>query len=134
GYLEKARPLAQQSHFHGWRARLNWLQAELWLAQDAGSKPQASAWLNATLATAAMADNAPDELNRLAAARLLLARKGTQATEAALTLLHALEKQAAAAGRRQNQIRALTLQAMAHGQAGQPALAQALQLAEPEGY
>ncbi|MCB0012379.1 MAG: hypothetical protein KDE34_10775 [Anaerolineales bacterium] len=134
GYLEKARPLAQQSHFHGWRARLNWLQAELWLAQDAGSKPQASAWLNATLATAAMADNAPDELNRLAAARLLLARKETQATETALTLLHELERQAAAAGRRQNQIRALTLQALARGQAGLPALAQALQLAEPEGY
>ena len=136
-YLERARPLVEQSQFADWTARLQRFQLEFWQAQSQPEK--AIAWIAATLRGENLAVAPESEPARLAAARALIVQGAPAAVGQARALLDPLLAAAEAEGRLGIAVEALALQALAHwrrgdGPTSMVALERALRQAEPEGY
>jgi LuxR family transcriptional regulator, maltose regulon positive regulatory protein len=136
-YLEKARPLVEQSQFVPWRSRFERCQLELWLAQ--GQLRTAVNWADARLQEEARPERPQSEAAQLAIARVLIFKGEGPTFKLARSLLERLLQGAQEEGRLGVQIEALALQALGHERKGERpqaliALEQALRLAEPEGY
>ncbi len=136
-YMERARPLVEQSPFSDWTSHFERRQLDLWLAQD--RLDAATAWVTAALADEALPARPDSESIHLAIARVLIVRGDLPSHHRASLLLESLRHAAAAGGRMSVQIEALALLAIAHWRdrdrtAALPLLEQALRLAEPEGY
>jgi LuxR family transcriptional regulator, maltose regulon positive regulatory protein len=136
-FLDKARPLAEQSPFPYWVSRFERVQLELWLAQ--GNLRTAVNWADEKLEDTVFADRAESEIAHLASARALIIKGDAPAVDRALALLDHLLRSAELEGRTGISIEALALQSLAFQiRADQAnaliALEQALSLAEPERY
>jgi LuxR family maltose regulon positive regulatory protein len=136
-YLERARPLVEDTLFPDWLARFDRLQLELWLAQD--QLRTAVNWADAMLQGDELKGRVESEEAHLAIARVLIIKGDASSLGRALAQLKRLLESAEAEGRTAIIIEALALQALAEWQRGeQPeamtALERALRTAEPEGY
>ncbi|HXF60736.1 MAG TPA: LuxR C-terminal-related transcriptional regulator [Caldilineaceae bacterium] len=136
-YLERARPLVENSPFPDWIGRFGRLQLEVWLAQN--RLRAAVAWADVMLQGNALKRALESEEAQLAMARLLILKGDTLSLEHALELLKDLLQAAEATDRAGIVIEALALQALANWRRGDSAsalttLERGLRLAEPEGY
>jgi LuxR family maltose regulon positive regulatory protein len=136
-YLERARPLVEDTLFPDWLARFDRLQLELWLAQD--RLGTAVNWADEILQGDELKERVESEEAHLAMARVLIVKGDAPSLIRALALLKRLLESAEAEGRTAIIIEALALRALAEWQRGeQPgamtALERALRTAEPEGY
>ena len=136
-YLERARPLLQQSSFQEWGSRFDRLQADLWLSQ--GRIKTAAQWADTMLQAVPIEVHLPATMTPLMLARVLIAKADTASLERALILAADLVQAAADDGRMGVEIEALALLAIIHWKRGQrveamTALERALRLGEPEGY
>jgi LuxR family maltose regulon positive regulatory protein len=136
-YLERARPLVEESPFLEWTSRFERLRVDLWLAAD-GLKA-AMAWAEDMLANDTLEARPESEVAQLAVARVLIDKGDTPSIERVTALLARLRQEAEVEGRAGIQIEALALQALAHRTSGDQTramifLERALRLAEPEGY
>jgi LuxR family transcriptional regulator, maltose regulon positive regulatory protein len=136
-YLERARPLVEETPFPDWTSRFERLRLDLWLAQD--RLRVAVAWADEMLTGGALEERPESEAAQLALARVLIVKGDAPSIERARALLARLLRAAEAEGRAGVQIEALALQAVAHWRSGDRArammvLESALRLAEPEGY
>lgn len=135
-YLDRARPLVENSSFPHWTGRFVRLQLELWFEQD--RLRTALEWVD-RLRGGTFPGHLESEMGQLAIARVLIAKGDTVSLEQALALLGPLLKAAEAEGRKGVQIEALALESCARWKrteqaAAMTALEHALHLAEPEGY
>lgn len=136
-YLERARPLVDQSPFPDWVSRFERGQLEIWLAQD--RLRAAVAWADAMQRGAVLEGRPDSETAQLALARVLIVKGDPPSRERATALVQRLLQAAAGEGRVGVQIEALALQALSYWNGGDRAAAltvleRALRLAEPEGY
>jgi LuxR family maltose regulon positive regulatory protein len=132
--FEKAERLLERRPHPAISGMLANLRVRFWLRS--GDLGAASLWLQEHPPTAGGATNYPQELEQLAAARVLL---GLKQTTRVLELLHPLQDRAEEAGRVWMLIRILLLQARAlqvdeKRDLAVSKLERALFLAEPEGY
>jgi LuxR family maltose regulon positive regulatory protein len=132
--FEKAERLVEQHPHPAISGMLVNLRVRFWLRS--GDLRAASLWLQEHPPTAGDVTNYPQELEQLAAARVLL---GLKQTAGVLELLHPLQDRAEEAGRVWMLIRILVLQARAlqvdeKRDLAVSKLERALSLAEPEGY
>ncbi len=137
GYLERTRPLLQNSPLPEWSGGFERLQAGCRLAQ--GRLRPAFEWAAEIARIGILAGEPENEAALLAAARLLIAKGDPPSLDQASTLLDELLRTAAAEGRTGVQIEALALEALRQWRRGEQAgaltvLERALRLAEPEGY
>lgn len=136
-FLERARPLVEQTSFPDWTSRFERLQLELWLAQD--RLRAAVLWSDEMLRNDALQQRPESEAAWLAMARVLILKGDIPAIERALSLLAHLLRSAETEGRTGIAIEVLTMQSLALWTRGdRPAamtsLERALRLAEPERY
>ena len=136
-YVERARPLVEDSSFSDWTSRFERLQLEFWLAQD--QLRAAVNWADERLRSDALETQSEPEEAQLAMARVLIVRGDVPSLQQALTLLRGLLTAAEAEGRAGIIVEGLALQALAHWKRGEQTIAmtsleRALRLAEPEGY
>src|SRR5215213_2679205 len=134
-YLERAKPLVEETPFPDWTSRFERLRLDLWLIQD--RLRAAIAWADEMLTGGALEERPESEVAQLALARVLIVRGDASARNRASALLSRLLQAAEAEGRTGIQIEALALQALAHWQSGDRVsalvpLEHALRLAEPE--
>ncbi|MGD1992511.1 MAG: LuxR C-terminal-related transcriptional regulator, partial [Anaerolineae bacterium] len=132
--FEKAERLLERYPHPAISGMLAILRVRFWLRS--GDLAAASLWLQKHPPTAGDAPNYPQELEQLAAARVLV---GLKQTARAIELLRSLQDRAEEAGRVWMLIRILVLQARAlqveeNWDQAVSALGRALSLAEPEGY
>jgi LuxR family maltose regulon positive regulatory protein len=136
-YLERARPLVENTTFPEWSGRFERFQLEFWLAED--RLRAAVAWADERMRSDAGEGRPDSDEAHLAMARVLIAKGDRSSIERALTLLLPLLQVAETEGRTGVTIKALALQSLAHWRRGDRAdaltsLERALRLAEPEGY
>lgn len=136
-YLERARPLVEQTQFAHWISRFERLQLELWLAQD--RLRAAVTWVDQMLREAALEEREEGGVAQLAVARVWVVIGDQSATGRALALLERLLQAAEGEDRLGIVIEVLAIQALAQWQRGERAasliaLERALRLAEPHGY
>ncbi|MCL4297721.1 MAG: hypothetical protein KJ077_18410 [Anaerolineae bacterium] len=136
-YLERVRPLVEETPFPDSTSRFERFQLELWLAQD--RLRTAVDWADTVLQARAVEERPENEITQLAVARVLIVKGDALSIERALALLGRLLQAAEAEGRADAQIEALVFQALAQWRRGERAeamtsLEHALRLAEPEGY
>jgi LuxR family maltose regulon positive regulatory protein len=136
-YLERARPLVEETPFPDWTSRFERLRLDLWLAQD--RLRAAVTWADKMLASGALEERPESEVAQLALARALIVKGDASAIERATALLSRLLQAAEAEGRAGVQVETLALQAVAHRSSGNQAramvvLESALRLAAPEDY
>ena len=136
-YLEKARPLVENTQYSHWISRFERLQLELWLAQD---KRQAAVnWSDKLLRENAIEERPQSEVAQLAMARVVIVKGDESSLKRVPGMLESLLGSAEAEGRTGIIIEALALQALAHSRLGEPvsaltSLERALRLAEFKGY
>lgn len=136
-FLEKARPLVEQTPFPDWTSRFERFQLELWLAQD---RLRATVhWSDEMLLGDVLRGRPESEVAQLAMVHVLILKGDMPSIERALALLERLLQTAEAEGRMDVTIEALALQAMTHWRRGErtgamTALERALRMAEREGY
>jgi LuxR family maltose regulon positive regulatory protein len=136
-YLERARPLVEESPFLDWTSRFERLRVDLWLAGD--GLRAAMAWAEDMLANDTLGARPESDIAQLAVARVLIDKGDAPSIERATALIARLGREAEVEGRTGIQIEALVLQALAHRTSGDQTramifLERALRLAEPEGY
>jgi LuxR family maltose regulon positive regulatory protein len=136
-YLERARPLVEESPFLDWTSRFERLRVDLWLAEN--GLRAATAWAEEMLADDTLGVRSESEVAQLAVVRVLIDIGDAPSIERATALLARLRQEAEVEGRAGIQIEALALQALAHRTSGDQTramifLERALRLAEPEGY
>jgi LuxR family transcriptional regulator, maltose regulon positive regulatory protein len=136
-YLERARPLVEDSPFVDWISHFERCQLELWLAQD--RLRAAVHWSDEMLRGATHQERPESETAQLAMARVLIIQGDTGSLARALTLLRQLQSTADSEGRLGITIEAMALHAIADWRSGSQAdamtaLERSLRLAEPEGY
>ena len=136
-YLERARPLVENSPFVDWSGHFGRLQLECWLAQE--RLRAAVEWADELLRGGAHEGQQESEVAQMAMARVLIVKGDALSIERALALLERLLHSAKAEGRMSIHIEALALQSLAQWRHGEQAramtsLERALRIAEPEGY
>ena len=136
-YLERARPHVENTQFPHWISRFERLQVEIWLAQD--RLRTAVQWSDEMIQDDAVKGRPESDVAQLEVARVLIVKGDIPSLEEALALIQSLHQKAEADGRTGIVIEALALQALAYEKRADIAnamnsLAQALRLAEPEGY
>jgi LuxR family maltose regulon positive regulatory protein len=136
-YLERARPLMENTPLPHWMARFDRLQLELWLAQD--QLRVAVHWADEMLQGDELKGRLESEEAHLSMARVLIVKGDGSSLVRALALLKRLLQSAEAEGRTAIIIEALALQALAEWQRGEQAeamtaLERGLRTAEPQGY
>jgi LuxR family transcriptional regulator, maltose regulon positive regulatory protein len=136
-YLERARPLVENSPFAEWSSHFGRLQLECWLAQR---KLRAAVdWADELLRGGVHEGQPESEVAQMAVARVLIAKGDAPSLTRALALLERLCHAAETEGRVSIHSEALALQALAYWRRGEQAramtsLEHALRMAKPEGY
>jgi LuxR family transcriptional regulator, maltose regulon positive regulatory protein len=136
-FLEKTRPLVEQSAFAEWRSHFERCQLELWLAQD--MLRTAVNWVDELMDEPAIQERPGSEVAQLGMARVLVVKGDLPSVERAQALLSRLVETAGAEGRTGVLVEALAQRGLALWRRGDSpgamgSLERALRLAEPEGY
>jgi LuxR family transcriptional regulator, maltose regulon positive regulatory protein len=136
-YLERARPLVEESAFAEWRSRFERCQLELWIAQD--MLRTAVNWADDLLDEGAIQERPESEVAQLGMTRVLIVKGDQPSLERAQRLLERLLEAADVEGRAGIAVEALAQRALAlwrrgDGPGAMGSLERALRLAEPEGY
>ncbi len=136
-YLERARPLMEQSSLPECTGPFERLQLELWLAQD--RLRAAVDWSDLMQHADALDERPESDVTLIAVARVLIFKGDAPSRENALRRLDSLIASAAKEERMGVQIEALALRALAQRASGESAeamtsLEHALRLAKPEGH
>ncbi|MGW8250245.1 MAG: LuxR C-terminal-related transcriptional regulator, partial [Anaerolineales bacterium] len=132
-YLERARPLVEESQYADWTSCFERFQLEIWLAQD--RLRTAVDWSESMIQN----NELDGEVAQLAKARVLIVRGDHLSLGRSQTLLDSLIQPAEEKGRMDIQVEALALYAILYWKRGDiinalTSLENALRLAEPEGY